>query len=90
MINNILIFVCSLLLIIINNIGYANNAKKDYCKSVYNACIKDTGLPADQVLMGLRGICQDQQTLCKQVTAKFKLCVKDYGLKACNKIYNRN
>jgi len=85
MIKNILIFVCSLLIII--NVSYA---KKDYCKSVYNACIKDTGLPADQVLMGLRSICQDQQTLCKQVGAKFKLCVKDYGLKACNKIYNRN
>lgn len=57
------------------------------CKSVYESCLKATGLPKDQILMGVRGICHDQQALCEQFQSKVSSCIKDYGMNACKRIF---
>lgn len=64
----------------------ANQATPPKCELVYGACLKDTGLPSDQILMGVRGICKDQQALCENFQKQLKDCIAEFGQKACDRI----
>ena len=63
-----------------------NRVRLSTCGWVYEACLKDTGLPSDQILMGARGICKDQQMLCDNFHKQLQDCLADFGQKACTRI----
>lgn len=65
----------------------AQQPTNERCSNVYEACLQDTGIPKDQILMGVRGMCHDQQTMCEQFHNKVSSCIKDYGIKACQRIF---
>lgn len=71
------------------NNAFANPTIQTRCENVYQACLADTGLPKDQILMGVRGNCRDQQNMCKAFHKQYSQCLKDYGQKACQRIYTR-
>lgn len=71
-----------------NSVWAAESVEKRLaCDNVYQACLDATGIPKDQILMGVRGMCQDQQRLCETFQKQAQGCIKDYGLKACQRIF---
>lgn len=80
------LFLCIGLAFILIPFSYATE-HKTVCLNVYHACLKDTGQPENQILMGVRGMCHDQQHMCQLFQKKLKSCIKDYGIKACKRIY---